>query len=105
MLYTEHRIIISDARDLSFINDHSVDLVVTSPPYPMIQMWDELFGRLNPEVKVTLEGNESKEAFKLMHVELDKAWSELFRVVKDGGFASINIGNATRTIRAGLLVC
>ncbi len=98
MLSTEHRIVFSDARDLSFIDDQSVDIIVTSPPYPMIKIWDELFCLLNPEVKVALEGFKSKSAFELMHKELDKVWSELFRVVRDGGFACINIGDATRSI-------
>lgn len=30
---TKHRLICADARDLSFIEDTSVQLVVTSPPY------------------------------------------------------------------------
>ena len=100
MLSTEHRIVISDARDLSFIDDQSVDIVVTSPPYPMIKMWDKLFCQLNPEIKAALEGLEGNMAFDLMHKELDNVWSELFRVLKDGGFACINIGDATRTISA-----
>ena len=31
------------ATDLSIIADETVDLVVTSPPYPMIKMWDDVF--------------------------------------------------------------
>ena len=33
-----------------------------------------------------------------MHKELDVIWSECYRVLKDGGFLCINIGDATRTI-------
>ncbi len=33
-----------------------------------------------------------------MHKILDKVWAEVYRVVKEGGFACINIGDATRTI-------
>ena len=33
-----------------------------------------------------------------MHVELDKVWRELGRVLKPGAFACINIGDATRTL-------
>lgn len=33
-----------------------------------------------------------------MHQELDKIWSECYRVLKEGGIACINIGDATRTI-------
>ncbi|SVE09491.1 uncharacterized protein METZ01_LOCUS462345, partial [marine metagenome] len=25
------------------IEDESVDLIVTSPPYPMVEMWDTIF--------------------------------------------------------------
>ncbi len=38
-----HKIINSSSADLSFIPDGSVQLIVTSPPYPMIEMWDEIF--------------------------------------------------------------
>ena len=41
MSRSEHRIHIGDSGDLSFLPDNSVALVVTSPPYPMIEMWDE----------------------------------------------------------------
>lgn len=34
---TEHRVYVGDARDLDLPAD-SVDLVVTSPPYPMVEM-------------------------------------------------------------------
>lgn len=76
----------------------SVDLVVTSPPYPMIEMWDDAFGMLNPEIAEVLEGGDGKQAFDLMHAELGKTWEEVRRVLKDGAIACINIGDATRTI-------
>ena len=37
---TVHSIISGDSRDMNKVRDQSVDLVVTSPPYPMINMWD-----------------------------------------------------------------
>ena len=36
---TTHRIVYDDSSELSGIEDESVDLVVTSPPYPMVAMW------------------------------------------------------------------
>ena len=48
-LETTHRLIIGDARCLPIPGD-SVHLVVTSPPYPMIGMWDDAFGALDPAV-------------------------------------------------------
>ncbi|MBR5204535.1 MAG: site-specific DNA-methyltransferase [Bacteroidaceae bacterium] len=77
--------------------DFSVDLVVTSPPYPMIEMWDEIMAKQNPDIAKYMD-KEPEKAFELMHKELDKVWSECFRVLKPGGFLCINIGDATRTI-------
>ena len=77
--------------------DSSIDLVVTSPPYPMIEMWDEIMGKQNSKILTFLQ-TEPDSAFELMHEELDKVWQECFRVIKPGGFLCINIGDATRTI-------
>ena len=96
---TTHNILFQDARDLKEIPSGSVDLVVTSPPYPMIEMWDEMFSHQNPEIQDTLADGNGKQAFALMHEILDAVWSEVFRVLKDGRFACINIGDATRKIR------
>ena len=97
-IFTNHKIEFSDSRLLSAIEDKSVDLVVTSPPYPMIEMWDSLFGSLNPEIRNLLKQVNGPGAFELMNQELDKTWDELARVVKDSGFVCINIGDATRKI-------
>jgi modification methylase len=93
---TNHRIIFDNATEMKFIKDNSVDLMVTSPPYPMIEMWDEIFSKQNPEIGKALENDEGKRAFELMNQELDKVWKETYRVLKNGGFACINIGDATR---------
>jgi len=95
---TFHKVIFSDSRELKDIPDQSIDLVVTSPPYPMIEMWDELFSSLNPDIGNALKRNKGSLAFELMHQELDLVWKELDRVVKPSGFVCINIGDATRTI-------
>ncbi len=97
MIRTDHRLIIGDAQNLEEIKDSSVDLVVTSPPYPMIEMWDETFALQNSEIENLLRNNQSSRAFELMHRELDKAWDEAIRVLRKGGIACINIGDATRT--------
>lgn len=95
---TVHRIIFGDSREMREIPDGSVDLMVTSPPYPMIEMWDAVFSKQNEAISSALCTGEGDRAFELMHCELDKVWSEVYRVLKDGGFACINIGDATRTI-------
>jgi len=80
------------------IADNSIDLIVTSPPYPMIEMWDEIFSKQNSLIGEALGSDNGNIAFELMHQELDKIWKEVYRVLKVGGFACINIGDATRTI-------
>jgi len=95
---TEHRVVTGDSRSLSKIDDDSVELVVTSPPYPMIEMWDDLFSELNSEVAEHLENGDGKAAFARMHEELERVWKEVSRVLVDGGIACINIGDATRKI-------
>ncbi len=97
-MQTHHQVIIGDARDLQGVDSQSIDLVVTSPPYPMIQMWDQSFCSLNSDIRQHLDSNHGMTAFELMHQELDRAWSEIVRVLKIGGFACINIGDATRKL-------
>lgn len=98
MSRSEHRIHIGDSGDLSFLPDNSVALVVTSPPYPMIEMWDEFFRGRHKGIADALDAKEGKAAFELMHNDLDRVWGEVFRVLMKGGFACINIGDATRTV-------
>ena len=83
---------------MHYIPDDSIDLVVTSPPYPMIEMWDDLFIAQNPKIKEALSSQNGILAFNLMHEELNKVWFECYRVLKKGGYACINIGDATRTL-------
>ncbi|MBW1803357.1 MAG: site-specific DNA-methyltransferase, partial [Deltaproteobacteria bacterium] len=95
---TSHQIIFSDSKNMGAIPDASVDLVVTSPPYPMIEMWDGVFSGQNPKIKKALINDDGPLAFELMHKELDPVWNETHRVLKRGGIVCINIGDATRTI-------
>lgn len=97
-LQTHHQLHFGDARKMTAIDDNSIDLVVTSPPYPMIQMWDTLFTCLDPSVGKALRQNRGMVAFERMHAALDPVWTEVQRVLKPGGIACINIGDAVRTI-------
>lgn len=94
---TTHKVIFSSSTNMSAVENDSVNLIVTSPPYPMIEMWDDIMSLQNPEIKAALKDNPT-EAFELMHLELDKTWNECYRVLKEGGIMCINIGDATRTI-------
>ncbi len=95
---TTHRIYYNDSKNMKELNDESVHLMLTSPPYPMIEMWDEVFSSQNKSIKDALENQDGNLAYDLMHKELDKVWKEVARVLIPGGIACINIGDATRTI-------
>ncbi|MCB1155943.1 MAG: site-specific DNA-methyltransferase [Leptospiraceae bacterium] len=98
MACSNHKIFIHDSRSLSgLVEPDSLDLVLTSPPYPMIQMWDDLFFQMNPEIQNILKEDPSL-AFELMNREMDIVWESLYTSLKDGGFLIINTGDATRSI-------
>ncbi|TFF97462.1 MAG: site-specific DNA-methyltransferase [Promethearchaeota archaeon] len=95
---TTHQIFFKNSKDMCEIDSNTIDLILTSPPYPMIEIWDPLFSSLNEDIKDFLQEQDGKTAFRLMHEELDKVWKESVRVLKEGGLVCINIGDATRTI-------
>ncbi len=98
---TEHRIHVGDAREMTALGDDSVELVVTSPPYPMIAMWDDLFAELDDEIEQLLADGDGEAAFEAMHAALAPVWDELSRVLVEGGVAAINVGDATRSVGDG----
>jgi len=71
---TLHRLINGDARDLSFLGDASVHLIVTSPPYWNLKRYNE-----NPD---QLGHIQDYEAFLF---ELEKVWRHSYRVLVPGG--------------------
>lgn len=97
-VHTHHEIFFLAAQEMTGIKNESIELVITSPPYPMIEMWDEIFSSQNPAIKKALESKDGTNAFQLMHAELNKVWDEVHRVLVPGGIACINMGDATRTI-------
>jgi len=101
---TNHKVIYLDSKNMETVPSESVDLMVTSPPYPMIAMWDEIFAQQSSSVKKTLEKGDGANTFELMHQLMDPIWKEVYRVLKFGGFACINIGDATRTINGNFVL-
>ena len=95
---TQHQIHFADARQMAALPDGSVALVVTSPPYPMIALWDEQFAAADPRIANALTAEDGNQAFESMHARLDAVWRECHRVLQPGGLACINIGDATRKI-------
>jgi DNA modification methylase len=96
---TVHQLMIGDARRMSAVADGSVNLVLTSPPYPMIGLWDGIFSTQDPLVARALQEERGPEAFDLIHRNiLSPVWREAWRVLADGGFMCVNIGDAVRTM-------
>jgi DNA modification methylase len=64
----------------------------------MIEMWDGIFSEQDRRIAMHLAEKRGRDAFAAMHEVLDGVWKECDRVLKPGGIACINIGDATRTI-------
>ncbi len=95
---TNHRVLFEDAGNMDYVESESVDLLVTSPPYPMIEMWDEVFSARNSLIGTVLRRGDGPIAFELMHRGLAEVWTEVSRVLKDGAVACVNVGDATRSL-------
>jgi site-specific DNA-methyltransferase (cytosine-N4-specific) len=85
------------------VDDCSVHLMLTSPPYPMIQMWDNQFCQTDQRInnlwkKVSSKPSAVGQIYDLMHENLAKTWQETYRILVNGGIAAINIGDATRRL-------
>ena len=59
----KHTVYFKASQNMSQLKNESVDIVVTSPPYPMIEMWDDIMANQNPAIKTALESNKPREAF------------------------------------------
>jgi len=104
-MHTQHKVIIGNSQQMSELGDGSVQLMVTSPPYPMIAMWDNLFAKADPRIanlfnKLDADGNDEtvRQIYDAMHDYLAKVWQETYRILVEGGIACVNIGDATRSI-------
>jgi modification methylase len=71
---TAHRLINGDSRDLSFLDDDSIHLVVTSPPYWNLKRYND-----NPDQLGHIQDYES------FLFELEKVWRHVYRVLVAGG--------------------
>jgi site-specific DNA-methyltransferase (adenine-specific) len=81
--HTTHQVHLGDARDLSWVRDASVHLVVTSPPY-----WT---------LKEYAPGNKAQmghfEEYEHFLAELDRVWRECRRVLVGGGRICCVVGD------------
>jgi len=79
---TRHLLRVGDARDLSWLDDESVHLVVTSPPYWTLKKYEEHDAQLG-----------AVSDYEDFLVELDKVWSECTRVLVPGGRICCIVGD------------
>lgn len=81
-LRTQHRLILGDSRSMEHIDDASVHLVVTSPPYWTLKPYPDRSGQLGLI--------EDYEAFLN---ELDRVWKHVYRVLVPGGRLVVVVGD------------
>lgn len=79
---TTHRLHIGDARDLSWIADQSVHLVVTSPPYWTLKEYEPHDNQMG-----------AIEEYETFLDELDKVWRQSARVLVPGGRICCVVGD------------
>lgn len=87
---TQHIIYRGDSRDLSFIPDRSIHLVVTSPPYANLKRYEEHLDQLG-----------HIESYEEFLDELDKVWAECERVLVPGGRIACVVGDVCVSRRKG----
>lgn len=88
---SRHRLVLGDARNLSFLLDESVHLIVTSPPYFDLKQYAA-------EAEGQLGEIHDYEAFL---DQLDAVWRECARVLVPGGRICCVVGAVTISRRAG----
>jgi site-specific DNA-methyltransferase (adenine-specific) len=79
---TAHRLHLGDARDLSWIPNESVHLIVTSPPYWILKKYQPHAAQLG-----------ALEDYDEFLAELDKCWRECERVLVPGGRVCCVVGD------------
>jgi len=92
---TTHLVVHGDARELFWIADKSVHLVVTSPPYGLLKTYEDAPGQLGNGEDPT-----SVESYEAFLDELDRCWRECARVLVPGGRICCVVGDICLSRRA-----
>lgn len=79
---TNHRLILSDARELDSLDDNSVHLVLTSPPYWTLKDYNSHPAQLG-----------SVQEYEQFQDELDKVWRHCYRAIVPGGRLVVVVGD------------
>ncbi len=85
---TTHRIVLGDARDLRSVQDESVHLVLTSPPYFDLVTYrdgEDQLGHIHD--------------YSAFLDQLDRVWKECFRALIPGGRLCVVVGDVCRSRR------
>lgn len=84
---SEQKVMVSDARDLSFLQDNSFDLVLTYPPYMNIIKYSD--GKIAGDLS-------NIGSLPKFCDEIEKIAKELFRVLKPDKYCAILIGDTRK---------
>ena len=85
---TSHRVVLGDARRMSLVPDHSVHLVVTSPPYWTLQVYPARVGQLGHVTD-----------YERFLESLDEVWRECYRALVPGGRMCVVVGDVNLSRR------
>lgn len=87
-IHTTHKIYIADSRNLQMIEDNSVHLVLTSPPYWNLKQYNDSDGQLG-----------HIQVYENFLSELDKVWIECYKKLAIGGRLVVNVGDVLQSRR------
>jgi modification methylase len=86
---TRHRLRLGDARELEWLEDESVHLVVTSPPYWTLKEYNEHHAQLG-----------AVEDYEAFLDELDRVWEHCARALVPGGRICVVVGDVSLARKA-----
>ncbi|PSP91854.1 methyltransferase [Halobacteriales archaeon QS_4_66_20] len=88
-LPSHHELHLGDARDLSIVDDESVELVVTSPPYFDIKDYENGTGGEDQLGDI--------EDYEQFNEEIDKVWKQCYEKLVPGGRMCVVVGDILRS--------
>ncbi|PSP29111.1 methyltransferase, partial [Halobacteriales archaeon QH_2_65_14] len=84
-LPSQHELHLGDARDLSMIDEGSIELVVTSPPYFDIKDYENGTGAENQLGNI--------EDYEQFNREIDEVWRQCYNKLVPGGRMCVVVGD------------
>lgn len=88
-LPTHHDLYLGDARALSMVDEESIELVVTSPPYFDIKDYENGTGGENQLGDI--------EEYEQFNAEIDKVWKQCYEKLVPGGRMCVVVGDVLRS--------